>query len=869
MQRFVYWDTEEHMKEWQLCKIDKVPTIAMFSTSMSFETKPNYLEEHKDILNLAVVRYGDLTLDFDSKDAEESRLETVEALNKLILMGVDVDTLRIYYSGKKGFHIVVPAEIFGAEKGHRVLPWIYKEVCLELFPSEEGFKTLDYSMFAMKRGKMFRIPNKLRANGRYKIRISAKELIDNTIEYFEKKALKPQPDNPAKKAIKIDIFNDLFNRCESNLIQAIKARSERKQAPLNIGDKEIVPCLKAILGLTKKAGDYSFNQMCFSAIVPALRSAGFTKSEAINHPLVVDFLENFEESQGYTSAIDRTHHLESVWDTDEKSPCDFGCGAMITILGKERSRVCGSCPIYAERMFEMIMKDYGTEDPKIETKESNSSKNDNLSKDYHPFGDSDGLSAIEAKSQSKKEEVSDQDYVHPLIKKMNGIFAYTIIGGKTAIIYEDPDGDSKFLTPRAAEEFSANLPAFEFLDAKGNAKQKPLFKAWMESKNRRQYRGVEFAPQGAPKGYYNLWRGFKYANSDMGISEATERCKLFRSHVNEVICDGNEDHQRYMWAWLAHMVQKPEDKPGVAVVLRGEEGTGKGSFVSPFMSMLGKHGLSVANRQHYFSNFNGATEGKILIYLDEAVWAGSKQDESILKSQITERTQVIERKGFESYSVHSCSRFIMSSNEDWVIPAGKDARRFFVLDVSSKHKQDTQGYFKALNEEFDNGGDEALYVYLKHYDFSGVNIREAPQTKALMEQKLLSLNSVQKWWYDTLSEGIFPRDDIEDERAAKLFEDSDNQNWPCYLSLGRAHDRFKQEMVRSRASSYDIVSLKKFSIETKRIFGLGDHSFRVLQIANRNERMKVHVFPKLEDCIGLFCEYLNIPKDEFDELSMD
>lgn len=862
MQRFVYWKVEERESAWKICKIDKVPNIAMFSTSMSFETEPNYKDENKDILNLAVVRYGDLTLDFDSKDAEESRIDTVNALNKLVLLGLDSESLRIYYSGQKGFHIVVPAEAFGAENGHRVLPWIYKEVCLELFPSEEGYKTLDYSMFAMKRGKMFRIANRLRSNGRYKIRISADELINNTIEYFQSKALSPQPDEQAKKPAKIDYLSDLFRRCEANVVGAIKARSERKQAPLNIKDKEIVPCLKAILGLTKKAGDYSFNQMCFSAIVPALRSAGFTKSEAINHPLVVDFLENFEESQGYTSAMDRTHHLESVWDTDEKSPRDFGCGAMITILGKGRSRVCGSCPIYAERMFEMIMKDYGTEEPKTENKESPTNVEDN------PFENLEDSSSDIVKN-AEKEEDSDQDYVHPLIKKMNGLFAFTFIGGKSAIIYEDPDGESKFLTPRAAEEFSANLPAFEFLDAKGNVKQKPLFKAWMESKNRRQYRGVEFAPQGAPKGYYNLWRGFKYANSEMGIAEATERCKLFRNHVNEVICDGNKDHQRYMWAWLAHMVQKPEDKPGVAVVLRGEEGTGKGSFVSPFMSMLGKHGLSVANRQHYFSNFNGATEGKVLIYLDEAIWAGSKQDESILKSQITERTQVIERKGFESYSVHSCSRFIMSSNEDWVIPAGKDARRFFVLDVSSKHKQDTQGYFKDLNEEFENGGDEALYVYLKHYDFSGVNIREAPQTKALMEQKLLSMNSVQQWWYDVISDGVYPRAEIEDERASKLFENSENRNWPTYLSMTDAHDKFTQKMVRTRASSYSIVSLKKFRIETKRIFSLDVSHRKVITVSDRTDRMRVWDFPSKEKCVELFCKYLNIPKTEFEELNMD
>ena len=110
MQRFVYWKVEERESAWKICKIDKVPNIAMFSTSMSFETEPNYKDENKDILNLAVVRYGDLTLDFDSKDAEESRIDTVNALNKLVLLGLDSESLRIYYSGQKGFHIVVPAE---------------------------------------------------------------------------------------------------------------------------------------------------------------------------------------------------------------------------------------------------------------------------------------------------------------------------------------------------------------------------------------------------------------------------------------------------------------------------------------------------------------------------------------------------------------------------------------------------------------------------------------------------------------------------------------------------------------------------------------------------------------------------------------
>lgn len=222
MKRFVYCKAEEKESPWNLCEIDNVPSTAMFCTSTSFEAELNHKNENTDILNMDVVRYGDLTLDFDSKDVEESRIDAVKALNRLTMFGLDQESVKIYYSGQKGFHLVVPAEAFGAEAGHSMLPLIYKDVCLELFPSDEGFKSLDYSMFAMKRGKMIRIANRLSSNGRYKIRVSPDELINNTMEYFQKKALSPQHDGPSRKTEKVEHLSDVFNRCKENVVGAIK-----------------------------------------------------------------------------------------------------------------------------------------------------------------------------------------------------------------------------------------------------------------------------------------------------------------------------------------------------------------------------------------------------------------------------------------------------------------------------------------------------------------------------------------------------------------------------------------------------------------------------------------------------------------------
>jgi hypothetical protein len=53
---------------------------------------------------------------------------------------------------------------------------------------------------------------------------------------------------------------------------------------------------------------------------------------------------------------------------------------------------------------------------------------------------------------------------------------------------------------------------------------------------------------------------------------------LFRKHLLEVICNGNSDYFDYLLDYLANMYQIGE-KPGVAVVLVGQKGAGKGTIL--------------------------------------------------------------------------------------------------------------------------------------------------------------------------------------------------------------------------------------------------------------------------------------------------
>src|SRR6266516_4088424 len=85
----------------------------------------------------------------------------------------------------------------------------------------------------------------------------------------------------------------------------------------------------------------------------------------------------------------------------------------------------------------------------------------------------------------------------------------------------------------------------------------------------------------------------------------------------------------------------------------------------------------------------------------------------------------------------------MSSNSEWVVPAGADARRYFVLDASDAHMRDNK-YFAAIIRQMDDGGRAALLHYLLNLDTSKFDVRAVPQTAALADQKTRSRRGVDR-----------------------------------------------------------------------------------------------------------------------------
>jgi hypothetical protein len=284
-------------------------------------------------------------------------------------------------------------------------------------------------------------------------------------------------------------------------------------------------------------------------------------------------------------------------------------------------------------------------------------------------------------------------------------------------------------------------------DMKGQLIEKQLGAWWLDHPARRQYHSIMFAPgaQDVP-GVYNLWRGFAIK------PEAGDKHLRYLDHIKENVCNNNEEVLAYLLGWMARAVQQPNTSGEVAIVLRGGKGTGKTVFADVFGRLFGRHYWAVADAKFIVGNFNAHLRDCVVLFGDEAFWAGDRKHESVLKALITSRTLVIESKGVDAETAHNNVHLIMASNADWVVPASYDERRFLVLDVA-KTRQGNKSYFDAIMREMEGGGFANFLHMLQTMDISNFDVRSVPNTDALQDQKLHSMEPHEEWWYGKLRDG--------------------------------------------------------------------------------------------------------------------
>ena len=728
--RIVQWMPEEKStwivaenteKGWADLRGKGAMFVSYFATS---EVPSRAVDESVDLINRSPIRYGHLNFDLDSKDGVAGALAALRTLIKrLVALGVPENQILIYYSGAKGFHVVVRSFLIGAEavNGDRFLNRIYLHMAREL---AQDIPEADLGIYNKGKGRQFRLPNVKRPNGRHKIPLMPQEVDEEfglAPEEIEKLAEQP------RVLPSINGFSGPVPALRAMYLKARRqsrkdlVREEVENEPLTpeqqkAAAKETPACVKHILG----AKDYSafrqsttFNEICFAYLAPYYKMVGADLEEAVQS--CMDFLVDFEGSATYTTPEAREAEFrEKAW----KSNYPWRCG----IARRKTGCDCSGCAVRQLELREMFPADLEQEEEQAAAR------------------------AFLADGADKAEILTAMNAMHGVIN----------LGDKIRVTWERPgvDGETcvSFLSDKDMHLLYANKLVPSVTPA-GNPTTIPASRAWLAWGNRKIYTDVGFYPPKCPKpvGALNLFQGFRITPGNPDPAKFA----LYKFLVEDIICGGDPVIIKYTWDWLADLYQNAgKHKPQTALALMGGRGAGKGTFVMPHLRILGQHGIQVAGKDGFLGRFNGHFADKLLVIADEAHWAGDVNNHGKLKNLISESTLAIERKGIDMFDVRSFNRVIMCSNESWVVPAGPDERRFLVYDVSDDKAQNIQ-WFGELRRELDEGGLEALFGWLLARDLTGVNLYNCPVTAALVDQKVESFSLVEAFWHQCLDDGCF------------------------------------------------------------------------------------------------------------------
>jgi hypothetical protein len=348
--------------------------------------------------------------------------------------------------------------------------------------------------------------------------------------------------------------------------------------------------------------------------------------------------------------------------------------------------------------------------------------------------------------------------------------------------------------------------------------------------DRRTYYDTIFDPRGdAPSPLIlNRWPGFGL--NALRSSDREWRFIAF-DFIPKIICSHDKTAFKYAVKWIAHMLQKPWEKPSISLVLIGTKGTGKSLFFTLLHRLIDgfrKYVLfhKTVKESDFTGNFNDHLKNKILLILDEASYIGAPKILATVNDLISSEDQSIGTKFATTKMSTDYLRVVMGANPPWKIPLTWDERRHLVLTPSQEMMGKEDYYTRVFNAISDIHVLEALHYFFLHVNISNFNTHKIPHTDAMMKQRLSGLKGLEAWAFELATDGFVNAWKIEGD--AYVLRDVLRKNY--------------SEWHKARYDDKKEISPPQFGIELGRLLPALDENEEVIlnkgQVVNILEESK-------------------------------
>lgn len=298
-------------------------------------------------------------------------------------------------------------------------------------------------------------------------------------------------------------------------------------------------------------------------------------------------------------------------------------------------------------------------------------------------------------------------------------------------IFKDED-ENKTYTEKKIREMGRHL-------------KNDFMKIWLNDSTIRTYKNEIFEPlnpgfnlnNNNGGDYYNVFPGY---NSKITTNITNPDIINDWKNIVLQLCENNKDNYDYYIKWLASMIQNPNKKVPICIIIKSNEGVGKNAHLDAIKKILTNSlYFSSTKKDDFFGKFQIAFNNTLLVNYNEGTNCFDVIED--LKGAITEEYITVEKKGIDKIVFKNHSRIIITTNNNNTIIISDSNRRFIIFQGTDYYKGNTEfwnNYFRLIEQ------DEfiaALYNYLNSIDLSEWDCNNFPRTKAYEENRMQNIKT--------------------------------------------------------------------------------------------------------------------------------
>lgn len=280
------------------------------------------------------VRYsGPFYVDWDAESLEEAISGLRAFIDKLNELEVDLQPLRFYATGGRGFHLEIPEAVFMPKvptNGTKFLPSVYRELAMDLLVEH-----MDMRVYTGRRGRMWRTCGVKRSNNLYKVPLTVDEVMGITPETYAELCSEPRPE-PERPAPTLNSqLASKYMQCVERVARGVKNRGKAKK------DRDLLAHFKgewpdsvkrvmAGEGIAKGVG---WNRIAMQLAIVA-NALGKTEQDLLK---ACEGLIKSHDSDGRNNSPGkRRRHLREMWHyTNESDAYQYSRGGLRSILNPD------------------------------------------------------------------------------------------------------------------------------------------------------------------------------------------------------------------------------------------------------------------------------------------------------------------------------------------------------------------------------------------------------------------------------------------------------------------------------------------------------------------------------------------------------